>query len=264
MIGLRANASTSPGPLIATDIGMWKSRSRSDRPSPSSTRRAPGPRPSPHVLSRGKVALSIRVPCAAGSSRRRATAVTDPVGPPPTTRMRGAALRTTPSTLAPGQRRGLRSVTSSAVPGMILLLPGAGVAGSGAGPPAAPAAGPAVDEAPAGPAEPDRPDPDPAADPDPAEPGVARGSRNRLSAVYGGPPATMIAMASSPRPSGPSTPSESRSIGLATYPAPAMNVRISCQVNFRGSLPRLLSSPMPRKRNGEPDPPPGLYGSSAS
>src|SRR5690606_35469315 len=75
-----------------------------------------------------------------------------------------------PSTLAPGQRRGLRSVTSSAVPGMILLLPGAGVAGSGAGPPAAPASGPAVVEAPAGPAEPDRPDPDPAADPDPAEP----------------------------------------------------------------------------------------------
>src|SRR5690606_27004726 len=105
--------------------------------------------------------------------------------------------------------------------------------------------------------EPDLEEPD-------AAPGVVRCSRNRLSALYSVTPATMIAMASSPRPSGPSTPSESRSIGLATYPAPAMNVRISCQVNFRGSLPRLLSSPMPRKRNGEPDPPPGMYGSSAS
>src|SRR5690606_18450230 len=178
----------------------------------------------------------------------------------------------------------------SAVPGMILPLPGAG---SGAGPPVAPAApdGPAVDEAPGVPVEPDPVEPD-LADPaapgvarssrnrwsawcsvtraptiasaSPPTPGVARCSRNRLSALYSVTPATTIAIASSPRPSGPSTPSESRSIGLATYPAPAMNVRISCHVNFRGSLPRLLSSPMPRKRNGEPDPPPGLYGSSAS
>src|SRR5690606_6187361 len=206
MIGLRANASTSPGPLIATDIGMWKSRSRSDRPSPSSTRRAPGPRPSPHVLSRGKVALSIRVTCAAGSSRRRATAVTDPVGPPPTTRMRGAALRTTPSTLAPGQRRGLRSVTSSAVPGMILPVPGAGVAGSGAGPPAASARDDPAVEAPPGPAEPEPEDlelPEPDLEEPDAAPGVVRCSRNRLSALYSVTPATMIAMASSPRPSGP-------------------------------------------------------------